>query len=205
MEVARLACVHKAYLLTWRELRAEDPKVWEPPTQRNIDRIAPWPRLMRAAWLGDEAVVARLLVAGADEGDVGEFGNPDADSLRGKALDCAAQQGHEAVAAQLIAAGVENHAFDNYALISPAQHGYDAVVAQLLASGADVHAYDDAALRSASAAGHIEVVEVLLAAGANVHSLAAAVCLTERTRRSSRAAPCSGCKRECRRSSVRCG
>ena len=110
---------------------------------------------MRAAWLGDEAGVARLLAAGADEGDVGEYHKRAASCLR-EALECAAQQGHEAVAARLIAAGAEKYTHDDHgALYRPAWRGYDAVVARLLASGANVHVNVDEALRSASGNGHI--------------------------------------------------
>ena len=70
----------------------------------------------------------------------------------------------------ILAAGADLHAYDDYALRWAAGNGHLPVVQALLAAGADLHANDDHALRWAAGNGHLPVVSALLAAGANVHA-----------------------------------
>ena len=88
-------------------------------------------------------------------------------TLRGaQSLPFAALLGRGDIVAQLLAAGADVHAFNDYALRGAARNGHPAVVAQLLAAGADVHANNDYALRWAAENGYQAVVAQLLAAGA---------------------------------------
>ena len=67
VEVARLACVHKTLLSAWRQLRVRGPGArWEPPGEELKAWLTAATPLQRAAQLGDAAVAAKLLAAGAD-------------------------------------------------------------------------------------------------------------------------------------------
>ena len=191
--VARLACVHKAYLSAWQQLRMLGPAArWDAPSEARKALLPTLAPLTHAAWLGDDAAVARLL---ARRGDVLEAANDalvyatlyghdivvaqllaagaDVHVEGEKALQFAARCGHDTIVAQLLAAGADVHASDGYecacVLGSAALEGHDAIVARLLAAGANVHAWGDQALRVAALRGHDAVVARLLAAGADVH------------------------------------
>ena len=192
--VARLACVHKAYLSAWQQLRTLGPRArWEPPSEANKAWLPTLAPLTHAAWLGDDAAVARLLARRGDvlaaatdalyyatlHGDdiiVAQLLEAGADVHveRDEALHLAARCGHDTIVAQLLAAGADVHAGDGYecacVLGSAALEGHDAIVARLLAAGANVHACEDEALRLAALRGHDAVVARLLAAGADVHA-----------------------------------
>ena len=73
----------------------------------------------------------------------------------------ASGNGHIEVVRELIRAGANVHARDDYALRYASKYGHIEVVRELLRAGADVHACDDYALRWASYHGHIEVVQLL--------------------------------------------
>jgi hypothetical protein len=86
------------------------------------------------------------------------------------ALRGAAVNGHLPVVQALLAAGADVHADNDYALCCAARNGHLPVVQALLAAGANLHARDDYALCCAVGNGHLPVVQALLAAGANLHA-----------------------------------
>ena len=71
---------------------------------------------------------------------------------------------------QLLNAGADVHAENNYALHCASVGGHAEMVSLLLNAGADVHASGDSNLQLASMYGHVEVVSLLLDAGADVHA-----------------------------------
>ena len=90
------------------------------------------------------------------------------------ALMAAAQGGHAAAIAALLAAGAEVEAKMNdgrTALMAAAQSGYAAAIAALLAAGAEVEAKESdgaTALMWAAKGGHAAAIEALVAAGAEL-------------------------------------
>ena len=70
VELARLTCVHKAYLVGWRSLQKLHP--WRRYPQHSAKHLE-WTalhchsRLERAAALGNVAVIRAMLAAGVDE------------------------------------------------------------------------------------------------------------------------------------------
>ena len=71
---------------------------------------------------------------------------------------------------ELLKAGADIHAREDWALRMAAHNGHLEVVQELLKAGADVHARQDLALRCAAGNGHLAVVQELLEAGADVHA-----------------------------------
>ncbi|KAK4679893.1 hypothetical protein QC764_208180 [Podospora pseudoanserina] len=136
--------------------------------------------LWYAAQNGHEAVVKKLLAAGAD------VNGATAASFDGQtALQIAAGGGHLEVVEKLLAAGADVNTAaaasgGRTALQAATKGGHLEVVEKLLAAGADVNGATAAsfdgqtALQIAAGGGHLEVVEKLLAAGADVNTAAAA-------------------------------
>ncbi|MEM6553346.1 MAG: ankyrin repeat domain-containing protein [Planctomycetota bacterium] len=123
--------------------------------------------LITATALGDEAMVKRLLAAGANP-NLGR-GWPWDD----RPLHRAVRLGHAEIAKMLLEAGADVRARQSDGptpLFLAAQHGQGAMIPVLLEAGADVaDAGDDerdTALHRAAAAGHAEAVRALLVAGA---------------------------------------
>jgi ankyrin repeat protein len=76
-------------------------------------------------------------------------------------LRWASYQRHLEVVKELLKAGANVHAVDDWALTRASNKGYLEVVKELLKAGADVHADNDCALRWARDAGHQDVVDFL--------------------------------------------
>jgi hypothetical protein len=79
-------------------------------------------------------------------------------------------EGRTETVRNLLVAGADVHAEDDWALRMAAERDHTKTVQVLLASGADVHAVNDWALRYAACYGYAQTVKVLLAGGADVHA-----------------------------------
>ena len=67
-ELARLACVHKAFRVAWKRLQKQQPgSRYAPPSAYQIVWIKPRSRLERAGSFGDVPVLRSMLAAGVDE------------------------------------------------------------------------------------------------------------------------------------------
>ena len=132
-------------------------------------RLNGFTALQAAAMHGREAVVQRLIAAGANVNAVNA-----GDGLT--ALLLAASFGHGAIVDRLLAAGADVNAVleDGISvLMSAAEEGYLAVVNRLLDAGALVNAVDNhgrTALLLTASHGHGAIVDRLLAAGADVNA-----------------------------------
>jgi hypothetical protein len=195
VELARMACVHKAYWLVLVQLREEHPgSRYAKPTEA-IEYLPYYPRLCRAAGYGDVAVLGSMIEAGVNEcgvslqhnsreaisralANAADGGYLDAVELLIRAgadvhyggespLHSACRRGHLDVVVLLLANNADVHALhDSYALFCASFHGHTAVVQLLIQRGADVHARNNIAIRSASQNGFTDVVQLLLEHGA---------------------------------------
>ena len=173
VELARLACVHRAYWLALLILRRERPgRRYGRPAPDSVERVFRLGRLARAGWLGDVAVLQRMISAGVDE-----HGQPllktrehDGRLTLVHALYFAVKLGHFQAAELLLGAGADVRGEADQALPIATDFGHTNLVALLLKHGADVHAYNSVSLKVASEKGFYEVVELLLKSGADVHA-----------------------------------
>ena len=170
VELARYACVHKAFRVAWRSLRDKHPgKRYDPPSAGDIAFAHQHGRLERAGALGDVAVIRAMVTAGVDE-----YGTPLLEARNDhspgrrvdQALISAACNGHVEAAELLLAAGADVHANHDWALRLASMQGHAAVVALLLQHGANVHAANGEALKLASQTGHADIVQLLIQHGA---------------------------------------
>ncbi|KAJ3053224.1 hypothetical protein HK097_004776 [Rhizophlyctis rosea] len=110
--------------------------------------------LSRAASHGHDAVVRRLLQAGADIHTSSE-----------SPIRCAVENGHTTVVKTLLDHGADVNVYEGAMLCLAADEGHVGVVKVLLEAG-DVDMLDQA-MCAAAQKGHVEVVRVLLKAGAD--------------------------------------
>jgi hypothetical protein len=173
VELARLACVHKAYRLVLVHLRKEQPgRRYAKPTEA-IARLQNFQRVCRAAAYGDVAVLGSMF-----EGGVSEYGVSYRRISRtsiSNALDYAAEGGHLDAVELLVRAGADVHFGGGRALRSACRHGYCDVVAALIRNGAHVNLpswmnSELTPLTLSSMGGHLDVVDLLLANNADVHA-----------------------------------
>jgi hypothetical protein len=186
-ELARLSCVHKALLVAWQELRRKHPgKRYDPPTPGDLASVKDYPRLVRAGYFGDVAVIQAMMAAGVDEHGVPllEAHTADDDDIvrygRVRAVDAAlcnaASFGHLHAAELLLDAGADVNAFVLLGMDSDkmpfrplhcaSYSGHADIVQLLIQRGANVRAYGDHALQLASLHGHADVVQLLIQHGA---------------------------------------
>jgi Ankyrin repeats (3 copies) len=167
VELARLACVHKAYWLVLVQLREEHPgsRYAKPLATDHYRHVS---RLLRAAVYGDVAVLGSMIEAGVDERGVSLQHN--ARQVISLALTYAAESGYLHVVELLIRAGANVHYGNERALVSACRQGHHDVVVLLLANNADVHAAHDSALFRASLHGRTAIVQLLIQRGADVNA-----------------------------------
>jgi ankyrin repeat protein len=162
MELARLACVHRAFLGAWVSLRQQcpGPRYASPPPE-DLHTASHYQRLERASFFGDVAVVTATVAVGVHTR--GQKRSRDSLLPLNKSLSRAAIRGHVEVVEMLLAAGADARANKSWALQAAASNGHTAVVVLLLRHGADAHADAYMALRTASWQGNGALVQVLLA------------------------------------------
>ena len=177
VELARLACVHKAFRVVLLILRQNPGQAsgrprYGPPDGRDFARAQDQCRLARAACFGDVAVLQAMITAGVDE-----HGTPllEAIAINNKrsvdhALYLAACSGFIQAVDLLLDAGVGLLGCQWSILEAASSAGHADIVALLIQRGADVHTLDDFALRIASASGHDNLVKLLIELGADIHA-----------------------------------
>jgi hypothetical protein len=184
VELARLSCSHKALLAAWQELRRQHPgERYDPPTPGDLASVKDYPRLVRAGYFGDVAVIQVMVAAGVDEHGVPLEARSSGDEVRvvDLALLAAVSRGHLHAVGLLLDAGANVNARFVVAVLEPYTFRYDTlhfasrlghadVVQLLIQRGADVHADKDAALRVAAQCGHAAAVQLLIQHGADVHA-----------------------------------
>ena len=183
VELARLACVHKAFRVVLLILQQQNPGPangrprYGPPdghefSQRRFAQAQDDCRLVRAAWLGDVAVLQAMITAGVDEHGTPLLEAVATDNRRSvdHALYLAACSGFIQAVELLLDAGADVHFRYDHPLVSASGSGHADVVALLIQRGADVHTLDDFALRIASASGHDNLVKLLIELGADIHA-----------------------------------
>jgi ankyrin repeat protein len=177
VEIARLACVKKAYLLALVQIRQQIPGPrYAAPTEEHIRRARLASRIVRAGRYGDVAVLKVMISSGIDEHGIPLLRAREQGQERtiDKALCLAAFNGHVYAAELLLDAGASVHAHSatdkDKALRSAAHAGHTNVVVLLIRRGADIHAHNDEAFRRAIENGNLELIELLLVHGADANA-----------------------------------
>jgi hypothetical protein len=71
IELARIACIHKAFWRVLLALREQQPGPrYAPPTAEEKLTASGWKRIVRAGYYGDVAVLRAMIAAGGDEAGV---------------------------------------------------------------------------------------------------------------------------------------
>ena len=173
VELARLACVHKAFRVVLLILRQNPGQAsgrprYGPPDGRDFARAQDQCRLARAACFGDVAVLQAMITAGVDE-----HGTPllEAIAINNKrsvdhALYLAACSGFIQAVDLLLDAGVGLLGCQWSILEAASSAGHADIVAFLIQRGAD----NDSAMAHASASGNDNVVKLLIGLGADIHA-----------------------------------
>jgi ankyrin repeat protein len=177
IELARLACVHKAFWLTLASLRQLHP-CYSPPTAKVLKAARRFSRLLRAAFFGDVAVIAFMAAAGVDEHGTPLVQAREAGSKRSKtcvstldnSYSCALGREHFHAAKLLLSAGVDVNENEGWALRKASADGYTNQIEFLLLHGASVDACEGQPLTLACSNGYAAAASLLIAHGADVVS-----------------------------------
>ena len=146
-ELARLSCVHKAFLVAWRSLREQHPgRRYAPPSRGELNRAKAFRRLERAAFLGDVAVIRSAVAAGRRLQARDGLGSRKVDKILWHAADGGRVQSLEL----LLTLGASVRSRHDHALLRASGNGHTDAVQFLIQRGANVHADHDVALRQAS-------------------------------------------------------
>jgi Ankyrin repeats (3 copies) len=143
VEIARLACAQKAFWIAWLVLRQTHPR-YTAPERSTLESLYRLTRFVRAASLGDVAVLRAMVTAGVDE--------------RGEPLVTSATHVVPARRTARMQVPPPTPQVD-VALLAAVTGGHTQAVELLIAAGAT---FDGEALRSAAGGGHVDVVYVLL-------------------------------------------
>ena len=144
VEIARLACVHKAFWYALRSLRQQHPgRQYQRPSAERLQQASRYSRFTRAATFGDEALILAMLAAGVNERGVPLL----------RATECSYSKG-------LIRLTLDR------AMYHAASRGHIQIVKLLLDKGANVHAAESSAITFARENGHTEIVNLLILRGA---------------------------------------
>ena len=177
VELARLTCVHKAYLVGWRSLRKLHPgRRYTQHSAKHLEWTALHchSRLERAAALGNVTVIRAMLAAGVDEhgAPLVEASDQMYDRLLDTAASCAAKGGHLLAVKLLWEAGADLNTMYDRSLRFACAEGHADVVRYLIEQhSASVNPDgDDGPMIEASEHGHFDVVKLLIKQGANVDS-----------------------------------
>jgi hypothetical protein len=176
-ELARLSCVHKAFRVAWQQLRREHPGGrFDPPTAQEVAQAEGAPRLLRAAWFGDVAVIRSMVAAGVDEHGVPlqEATHVSFGGVGWVQLAAWARGDTSVPYSWDMRMGYNSYSDTNrrsvdMALTYAAGRGHLQAVELLLGYGVE-HTDRGHALREASKNGHAAVVQLLIQHGADVHA-----------------------------------
>jgi Ankyrin repeats (3 copies)/Ankyrin repeat len=181
VEIARLACAQKAFWTAWLVLRLTHPR-YAAPEHGVLEALYRLTRFVRAASLGDVAVLRVMVAAGVDEQGEPLGATPSVLTRRTAwtaqvspptpqvdlALLAAVSAGHTQAVELLISAGANVDGGDGEALRSAAENGHVEVVRVLLSASADPDALD--VLLAACWSGHLSVVQFLLDHGVDMRA-----------------------------------
>jgi ankyrin repeat protein len=181
VEIARLACAQKAFWNAWMALRLIHPR-YAAPEHGVLEALYRLTRFVRAASLGDVAVLRVMVVTGEDEQGEPLVATPSIPARRtartaqvspptpqvDQALLAAVSAGHTQAVELLIAAGAQVDGGDGEALRSAAQNGHVEVLRVLLSASVDTDALD--VLLAACSSGHLSVVQLLVDRGVDMRA-----------------------------------
>jgi len=175
VELARLACVNKAFWIALKTLRLQDHgSRYARPPPGDIKTARSLSRFERAAMFGDIAVISTMMKGGVDES-----GTPlmQAQCINGvrlvdNSMNWAACNGNAPVLELLLKREFANvHDGHDLALGIASYEGHIDIIALLLRYGANIHAVNDHPLQFASENGHFDAVVLLIERGADARAL----------------------------------
>jgi ankyrin repeat protein len=175
VELARLACVHKAFWLALASLREQHAGArYARPTSEDLNNARTFSRLSRAALYGDVAIIASMVAAGVSEHGtplLQALESPSPMPLLDHALWQSVKKGHVEAAELLLDAGADLHGCAGMLLCFAADEGHANMVAMLLLRGANVNAENGLSLILASKKGRVDVMALLIERGADVNGV----------------------------------
>ena len=181
VEIARLACAQKAFWTAWKILRLTHPR-YAAPGHGVLEALYGLTRFVRAASLGDVAVLRVVVATGVDEqgeplvATTSMIARPTARTEQlsppmpqvDLALLAAVSAGHTQAVELLLSAGANVALGDGEALRAAAENGHVEVVCVLLSASTKPDALD--VLLAACSSGHLSVVQYLLDRGVDMRA-----------------------------------